>query len=105
MDPLVTLANLLFVGAYFVRSMVWLRVLALSGASCLAVYFYTLPQPLMNVVYWNLFYVALNSVWIGRLLVGQHTGDRSSPERSTAAEPGADRRSWGFTALLASRSR
>lgn len=69
MDPLVTLANLMYVTAYFVRSVIWLRVFALAGACCLAVYFYTLPQPLMNVVYWNLFYVSLNAAWIARLLL------------------------------------
>jgi hypothetical protein len=107
MDPLVTFANLLFVAAYFVRSMVWLRVLALSGACCLAVYFYTLPDPLMNVVYWNLFYVALNGVWIGRLLIGQHESARPSADDPEMGErSNAERRSaWGFTALLAARSR
>jgi len=67
-DALVTLANACYVTAYFVRSVIWLRVFALSGACCLALYFYTLPQPLMNVVYWNLFYVGINVAWIGRLL-------------------------------------
>jgi hypothetical protein len=71
MDPLVTFANLLYVAAYFVRSLIWLRMFALAGACCLAVYFYTLPQPLMNVVYWNLFYVVLNTTWIGRLLLAR----------------------------------
>lgn len=71
MDPLVTAANLLYVAAYFVRSVMWLRLFALGGACCLAAYFYTLPQPLMNVVYWNLFYVVLNAAWIGRLLLAR----------------------------------
>jgi len=69
MDALVTLANLLFVSAYFVRDVRWLRTLALCGASCLATYFYTLPQPLMHVVYWNLVYVGINTVWLTRLLL------------------------------------
>jgi len=76
-DSLVTLANLLFVGAYFVRKMLWLRAFALGGASCLALYFYTLPTPLMQVVYWNLFYVTLNLLWIGRLVL-LRDGKRSS---------------------------
>ena len=71
MEPLVTLANSLFVAAYFVRNMLWLRAFALGGASCLALYFYTLPTPLMQVVYWNLFYVTLNLAWIGRLVVAR----------------------------------
>jgi hypothetical protein len=80
MDPLVTFANLLYVAAYFVRSVLWLRLFALGGACCLAMYFYTLPQPLMNVVYWNLFYVALNATWIGRLLAARPSGSISTAD-------------------------
>lgn len=71
MDFLVTLANLFFVTGYFMRDVMWLRTFALSGASCLALYFYTLPQPLMTVVYWNVFYVVLNTCWIAWLLFGR----------------------------------
>lgn len=107
MDPLATVANLFYVAAYFVHGVVWLRVFALSGACCLAVYFYTLPQPLMNVVYWNLFYVALNGVWIGRLLIGRREGARRGPNTSEMGKrSSAERRSGrGLTALLAARSR
>ncbi|MCW5620186.1 MAG: hypothetical protein KIS79_03660 [Burkholderiales bacterium] len=69
MDALVTLANIAFMSAYFVRSVLWLRSLALAGAGCLAVYFYNLPQPVMQVVYWNLAYVTINAVWLMRLLM------------------------------------
>ena len=71
MDALVTIANVLFVSAYFVRDVLWLRALALAGASCLAMYFYSLPQPMMNVVYWNLVYVTINATWIARLAMGR----------------------------------
>jgi hypothetical protein len=77
-DPLVTLANVLFVAAYFVRNMLWLRAFALGGASCLALYFYTLPTPLMLVVYWNLFYVTLNVLWIARLLLAREDAEGRS---------------------------
>lgn len=69
MDVLVTLANACYISAYLVRSVFWLRVFALTGSSCLAVYFYTLPDPLMNVVYWNLVYVCINLCWLGYLTV------------------------------------
>lgn len=75
MDALVTLANAFYVSAYFVRKILWLRVFALCGACSLALYFYTLPQPLMNVVYWNLLYVGINVVWIGRLLLTRQPRD------------------------------
>ncbi len=75
MDTLITIANLLFVTAYFVRDVLWLRALALAGAGCLATYFYTLPQPLMNVVYWNLLYVTINATWLARLAIGRVGSD------------------------------
>jgi hypothetical protein len=68
MEHLITIANLLYVGAYFVREVLWLRMLALAGSCCLALYFASRPDPLMNVVCWNLFFAALNAFWIARLL-------------------------------------
>jgi hypothetical protein len=68
-DPLLTAANLLYVFAYFVRSTLWLRALSLGGTSCLIVYFLSMPEPMMQVVYWNALYAVINAVWIGRLLL------------------------------------
>lgn len=68
MDALVVVANLLYIGAYFVKDMLRLRILSLGGACLLALYFSLREQPLMNVAVWNLFYVTLNAVWIWRLI-------------------------------------
>lgn len=68
MEPLLTLANLFYVLAYFVRPALWLRGLSLAGTTCLIVYFYSLPEPLMQVVYWNSAFALINMAWIGRLL-------------------------------------
>ena len=69
MELFLTIANLLFVFAYFVRRTLWLRALSLGGTSCLIAYFLTLPVPLMKVVYWNALYAIINAAWIGRLLL------------------------------------
>jgi hypothetical protein len=69
MEFLLTMGNVLFVFAYFVRRTLWLRVLSLAGTTCLLGYFLTLPVPLMKVVYWNTLYAIINVVWIGRLLL------------------------------------
>ena len=69
MEPVLTAANVLYVLAYFVRRTLWLRALSLAGTSCLIVYFLTLPEPLMQAVYWNALYAVINAVWIGRLLL------------------------------------
>jgi len=70
MEALLTLANVFYVFAYFVRKTLWLRALSLAGTSCLIAYFLTLPEPLMRLVYWNLLYATINVVWIARLLLG-----------------------------------
>jgi hypothetical protein len=69
MEFLLTIGNLLYVFAYFVRRTLWLRVLSLAGTSCLLAYFLTLPVPLMKVVYWKTLYAVINAAWIGRLLL------------------------------------
>lgn len=69
MDPLLTTANVLYVCAYFVRSTLRLRLLSLGGTSCLIVYFLSFPEPLVQVVCWNLVYAVINVVWIGRLML------------------------------------
>ena len=74
MDPILTFANVLYVFAYFVRRTLWLRALSLAGTSCLITYFLTLPEPLMQPVYWNLLYMVINAVWIGRILLRQNVG-------------------------------
>ena len=60
MDALVYAANFLYLASYLVRDILHLRLLTVIAACCLVTYFYHQPQPLMTVVYWNLFFVALN---------------------------------------------
>jgi hypothetical protein len=40
--------------------MLHLRLLTIVAACCLVTYFYSQAEPLMTVIYWNLFFVALN---------------------------------------------
>ena len=69
MEALIYLANLLYLASYLTRDMLRLRVLTVVAASCLIVYFAALPEPLMTVVGWNLFFIALNLVQLTRELV------------------------------------
>lgn len=68
MEYFINIANALYLLSYFVRDILWLRVLTVIAASCLILYFYFRPEPLMAVVYWNLFFIALNIYWVFRLL-------------------------------------
>jgi hypothetical protein len=54
--------------AFVIRGLGWLRTLALTSVAWVALYFYSLPVPLLAVVYWNVFYRVLNSRWIGWLM-------------------------------------
>lgn len=71
MDMLINAANILYVIAYFTMDMLRLRILTMTAAACLAVYFYSQPVPMLNVVAWNVFFIVLNLIHIARLLLVQ----------------------------------
>ena len=65
MDILINAANVLYVIAYFTMDMLRLRLLTVTAACCLAVYFYSQPVPMRNVVAWNVFYYVDKRVQVG----------------------------------------
>jgi hypothetical protein len=71
MDILINAANVLYVIGYFTMDMLRLRLLTVTAACCLAVYFYSQPVPMLNVVAWNVFFIVLNLVQVGRILVAR----------------------------------
>lgn len=71
MDILVSAANILCVIAYSTMDMLRLRLLTATAACCLAVYFYSQPVPMLNVVAWNVFFIALNLVQIARITLAR----------------------------------
>jgi hypothetical protein len=76
MEILINLANVLYVVAYFTNNIVRLRVLTLVAATCLAIYFGNQPVPMLNVVAWNLAFIALNLVQLARVIAaGRTRGD------------------------------
>lgn len=77
MDMLINTANILYVVAYFTMDMLRLRILTMTAAICLAVYFYSQPVPLLNVVAWNLFFVALNLFHLARLVMARRRVGRA----------------------------
>ena len=69
MDALVFAANLMYIGSYFTKNMLHLRLLTLAAAICLATYFACRAEPLLSVVGWNLFFIVLNLIQIARVLI------------------------------------
>ncbi len=68
-ELLINVANVLYLFAYMVRDILWLRILSVIAASCLLPYFYFQATPLMTPIYWNLVFMALNVFWIVLLLL------------------------------------
>ena len=85
MEALVYIANVLYLLSYFAGDMLRLRALTVTAALCLVSYFYLRPEPMMTVVCWNLFFVALNLFQIGRLIAAR----RKASEALVAADASA----------------
>lgn len=88
MDAMIYIANGLNLMSYFVRDILHLRALTIVAVACLAVYFVSRPQPLMEVVYWNLFFLLLNALQIIRLLLlrRRDVASRASVESAAIQE-------------------
>jgi CRP-like cAMP-binding protein len=68
-DLLIHAANILYLFAFMVRDILWLRVLTVAAAVCLIPYYYSRSEPMMVPIYWNLVFMVLNVYWIFRLLL------------------------------------
>ncbi len=68
MDALIHFANLLLLGSYLVRDMLWLRLLSILAGACFIIYFYFAPVPVWAPICWNLLFMTLNAYRIQRLL-------------------------------------
>ncbi len=71
MEILVNMANGMYLVSYFMKEMLHLRILTVVAALCLAAYFYIRPEPMMTVVCWNLFFIALNVFQIVRIVASR----------------------------------
>ena len=88
METLVYTANILYLISYLVRDILHLRLLTIVAAICLVTYFYNQAEPLMTVVYWNLFFVALNVFQLTRIVserIGKKDAVPEQPEASAAS--------------------
>jgi CRP-like cAMP-binding protein len=68
-DLLIHAANIIYLFAYMVRDILWLRLLTVVATVCLIPYYYARPEPMMVPIYWSLVFTALNVYWIVRLLL------------------------------------
>jgi hypothetical protein len=68
-DLLIHAANVLYLFAYTVRDILWLRILTVVATVCLIPCYYARPEPMVVPIYWSLVFTALNVYWIVRLPV------------------------------------
>src|ERR687894_1844431 len=80
-DLLIHIANMLYLFAFMVRDILWLRILAVIASAFLISYFYFRPEPLMIPIYWNFVFMALNIYWICRLLLERRPVKLSTDEQ------------------------
>ena len=71
MEALFVAANLTFLTTYLVNDLLRSRVLSGVGTLFLIAYFATLDEPMLSVVGWNLLFLALNGVQMGRMLLSR----------------------------------
>ena len=68
MEALIYLANALHLLSYLMRDILHLRILIITAMLCMLPYHLGRPEPVMEIVYWNLFFIAMNLWLIGRTL-------------------------------------
>ena len=70
MDYLIHVANLLILGSFLVRDILWLRLLSIGGGLAFMGYFaFALPDPLWAPVVWNGLFGVINLYQIARLML------------------------------------
>ena len=71
MEILIYIANGMYLVSYSMKDMLHLRIVTVAAALCLVAYFYFRSEPMMTVVGWNLFFIALNLYQITRTIVSR----------------------------------
>jgi hypothetical protein len=81
MTVLIHVANLLYVGSYLVKDILWLRVLTVLGGLVLLAYYALQPMPLWAAVGWNVLFLSINA-WQIRVLLLERRPVRLTPRES-----------------------
>jgi hypothetical protein len=81
MTVLIHVANVMYVGSYLVKDILWLRFLTVVGGLVLLAYYVLLPIPLWAAVCWNVLFLAIN-VWQIRVLLLERRPVRLAPRES-----------------------
>jgi hypothetical protein len=69
MTLLIHVANVMYVGSYLVKDILWLRFLTVVGGLVLMTYYALLPMPLWAAIGWNVIFLSINAWQIRMLLI------------------------------------
>lgn len=61
--------NVLYLLAYLVRDVLWLRLLTVAGMISLMAFYWLQPTPMYNAIAWNMLFMLVNVVQIGLLVL------------------------------------
>ena len=81
LELLIHTGNVLYLLAFLVRGILWLRILAVAATCFFLPYYYLQPSPLMTPIYWSLAFASLNIYWIVRLLLERRPIKLNEEER------------------------
>jgi hypothetical protein len=62
LNALDNLSNLIFIGAYWVKDVLWLRLLAMLGSLVLIPYYMLQPKPLWTPVIWSCVFISIHGM-------------------------------------------
>jgi CRP-like cAMP-binding protein len=80
MVVLIHVANVLYLGSYLVKDILWLRVLTVVAGGVLLGYYALLPEPLWAAITWNCVFLAINLRQIQVLLLERRPVRLTAPE-------------------------
>ncbi len=59
---IINVANLIFLGAYLVKDILWLRILSIAGSVVIIPYYYIQIEPLWAPIAWTIAYMVIHGV-------------------------------------------
>lgn len=83
-------ANLLYLGSFLTRDMLWLRALTCCGLGLGAAYFSCQPAPMYGPTAWHLAFLLINIIQIGRLIRERRRMTLSAEQQAVARAAFAD---------------
>ncbi|HEY1958293.1 MAG TPA: cyclic nucleotide-binding domain-containing protein [Polyangiaceae bacterium] len=70
MTIFIHVANVIYLGSYLVKDILWLRALTILGGLTIVAYYVFMPSPVWAAIAWNVLFLAINA-WQIRVLLAE----------------------------------